>query len=129
MAETATAKAKVRRNRKPSAFKPVFRVTLSLHGQVAANDVSNPASVLQSYFGKDYAVRVSQRARRKGAKVIGPQAAMVYLAPKGYEFAVEKERGMRLDADTANLLRPIAEAAGITVDELIRRMATKAAES
>jgi hypothetical protein len=126
---TKSTKPAVKRTRKPTPFNPSLRVTVSVHKEADFSTASVADTLGRAIEKAGFAVRVNQRARRKGSSGVGPQSAMVYVAPQGYEFASEKERGVRLNAETANLLRPIAEAAGITVDELIRKMAEQAAQN
>lgn len=110
---TATA-PKAKRNRKPSAFSPKIRVTLSSHAEVGNLSVTEVGQALTDYFS-DFAVRTVSRTRkaRKAGSTGGPANLMVYIAPAGFTWAAAAERGVRLDAETAGLLRQIAETAGL----------------
>lgn len=114
---TATT-AKATRNRKPSPFAPVTRVTFAVHGDVDNAGFLPTAlgTMLSETFG-EYSVRTVSRTRTaKGGKAkaaSGPASLMVYIAPEGYKYAATTERGIRLDSETANLLRGVAESMGL----------------
>ena len=109
-AETAT---KARAARKPSPFTPTVKVTVTVHSSIDPLEagVSIVGDIFEKVYGPSFAVRAVSRSR--GDSHEGPPSLMVYLAPKGYEFPKSTERGVRLDAETANLLRGIASSMGL----------------
>jgi len=123
MATTTAAKAP-RKARTPSAFHPTTRVTVSVHADVDSNIANTTAlsEIFTDAFSESgYSIRLVSRVRkaRKSRKTglvgtaSGPSSLMVYLAPEGFKFATTAERGVRLDADTAKLLRMVAEKMGL----------------
>ena len=117
MAATATpSKVKVPRVRQPSPFRPTVKVTVSVHKSTDDFHGTAPelSYILTEALGSAYAVRTISRTRKvAGGKAAGPTSLMVYVAPRGFEFAKTGERGVRLDAETANLLRDIASQMGL----------------
>lgn len=122
--ETTTTTAKATRNRKPSPFTPAVKVTISVHNDATGVDVTSTAleTMLNETYGEGHVTRtVSGRTRTvkaKPGKVVktkpaGPVSVMYYIAPEGYKFAAATERGVRLDSDTAKLLRAVAEKMGL----------------
>ncbi len=114
MAEAKAATAK-KRTRKPSPFKPTARITVSIHGSAAEaqnNGELIAADLAASYEG--FATRVVHRTREGAGKDSIP-SYMVYVAPQGYEFATATagKGGVRLDKDTADLLRTVAASMGL----------------
>ena len=131
---TASGKAKVTRNRKPSLFAPAHRVTLAYHADVAPKTLTELTEEFEVAYAP-LAVRVVShtRARKAGSKAAaGPTAVMVYVAPEGYKFAATGERGVRLDSETANLLRAVAQSMGLDPNDsasivaVAKALATKA---
>lgn len=133
-------KPKAKRTRKPSAFSPKVRATISIHSAVP--DDFSAASVLETSLGewakeKGLAFRfVSGRTRKTktGAPAKGPVSAMIYIAPEGHKWATTPtERGVRLDAATANLLRTVASGMGLdpndpeSIAKVAKALAAKAA--
>lgn len=115
MADTAT-KAKVTRNRAPSPFAPKLKVTISAHAETTPDaSAQSIGELFATTFGDSYSVRTVSRSRisKSGKAATGPASLMVYIAPKGYEFAKTGERGVRLDSETANLLRAVAAQMGL----------------
>ena len=117
---TATAdKPKQTRNRKPSAFSPRVRVTISTHADVTDVTATEAQEAITKAFGEKYAVRAVSRTRKTktGKPSAGPANVMVYIAPQGFTFAASAERGVRLDAETANLLREAAAKLGVDAND------------
>ncbi len=122
MATATTTAPKVRRHRTPSAFRPTARITVNVHSDL---DVADTAKTFAELLATDfpmYATRVVARerhprkSRKTGATVTptGPASATLYIAPEGYTFkSAPANRGVRLDADTANALRAIAAQLGL----------------
>lgn len=119
---TATAPAEGTRKRTPSPFTPSIRATISVHTKAnGAASVDAIGQDLQSLFSDDYAVRIVTRARKSGISKRtglpftgkGPASVMVYVAPKGYVFPSQTSRGVRLDVETADLLRKVASSMGL----------------
>lgn len=130
MAETttktpaATPEAdKPKRTRKPTAFKPVTRLMLMLHG-----DITNPFKTAKE-FGEAIvsagilngdnaespnAQRVVARTRKDSKSSI--KTVSVYVAANGFEFAADEEF-VRINNDVWDQLRPQLEALGLTADE------------
>lgn len=113
---TVAAPVKARRNRKASQFRSAVKATVSIHKD--ADIFASPAEVgdvLATHFGESFAVRVVSRSRttKSGMPSASPASVMVYIAPLGYEFAATKERGVRLDAETAGILRTLAAGMGL----------------
>lgn len=117
MAATATpSKVKVPRVRQPSPFRPAIKVTVSVHKSTENFHGTAPelSAIISSALGSEYAVRTISRTRNvPGGKAAGPASLMVYVAPRGFEFAKTGERGVRLDAETASILRDIAAQMGL----------------
>lgn len=122
---TATAAKTPRKPRTPSPFTPKTRVTIAVHNDVTtdAADTTKLSETLTSAFeSAGLAVRIVSRTRKPrkstktgkvAAKSTGPSTMMVYLADKDFKFATTAERGVRLDSDTAKLLRQVAETMGL----------------
>ena len=122
MATAATAKAATtsglpRATRQPSAFHPTVRCTVLVHSSVdspVTGSLNAIKDLFEQEYGDAYAVRAVSRTRNTGKAHTGPATLAVYIAPQGYEFAkASVERGVRLDADTANLLRSVAAKMGL----------------
>lgn len=115
----------VRKTRTPSPFKPAARVTISLHHDVhqdALMGISDvPTTVADDFGQRGFATRIVTRERkprksRKTGQLLppsGPWPVMIYVAPEGFEFTHAVERGVRLDSETARLLRSVAERMGL----------------
>lgn len=114
---TIAAAAKVTRTRKPSSFAPRVKVTLNVHSESTADvtTTSLGASLKAFYEAQGAAVRVVSRSRKSatGKPSAGPSNLMVYIAPAGHTFAAVAERGVRLDSETAKMLRAFAEKMGL----------------
>jgi hypothetical protein len=140
MAATAPS---TKRTRTPSPFTPQTRITVSTHSDVDASEAntSTLGELLQESFqGSGFSVRLVSRIRkaRKSRKTgltgtaSGPSSLMVYVAPEGYKFATQAERGVRLDSETAKLLRSVAEKMGLDPNDpasivaVAKALATKA---
>jgi hypothetical protein len=111
----ADKEAKKKRTRKPSAFKPQARVTVSIHADAGTDWASDfAANTIADSLSDKYATRVVHRTR-EGAKEDGIPSYMVYVAPQGFEFATatQGKGGVRLDKDTADALRAIAASMGL----------------
>lgn len=115
-AQNTAAGDKATRTRAASPFKATVKATIAVHNESDADaTVAAIGQVLSDHFGTGYAVRTVSRSRatKSGKPSAGPASLMVYIAPTGYEFPKAGERGVRLDADTANLLRGIASRMGL----------------
>lgn len=140
---TTEAAVKTRKSRTPSPFTPKTRVTVSVHNAVATDSASTTAisEALRELFTTDgLSVRIVSRVRkaRKSRKtgivgtVSGPSSVMVYVAAADYKFATAAERGVRLDSETAKLLRMVAEKMGLdpndpaSISAVARALAQKA---
>lgn len=141
---TGTAVVKAKRTRTPSPFTPRTRVTVSVHNDGVDTDTGNTTSLGEAltelFTSQGYAVRLVSRVRkaRKSPKTgltgtpKGPSTLMVYVAPSGYKFAATVERGVRLDSETAKLLRAVAEKMGLdpndpaSLSAVAKALATKA---
>lgn len=113
---TATAPAATTRTRTASPFHPILKVTISRHEDAtqASATPDEIGKVLAAAF-PGYSCKAVSRSRAAAAgsvKKAGPASLMLYVAPAGHTFAKTAERGVRLDAETANLLRTIAADAG-----------------
>lgn len=123
-----------KRNRAPSPFKSQSRVTVSVHSDLEDIDatVAEISGLLANHYSEQgFATRLVSRKRAE-AKVPGIPSAMLYIAPKGYEFPATSERGLRLDSETANEIKAAASALGIDVNDkdalikMLRSLATSA---
>jgi hypothetical protein len=122
MASTAPA-AKGTRTRTPSPFTPQTRVTVSTHNDIDGSEANTSALgelLKESFEGSGFAVRLVSRIRKnrktksgQTGTASGPSSLMVYVAPSGFKFATVAERGVRLDSETAKLLRSVAEKMGL----------------
>jgi hypothetical protein len=95
-------------------------VTVAVHADLDGSiaNTSALAEMLTEAFGplSVRAVSRTRTAKGKAPKVDaakGPASLMVYVAPEGYKYAAAAERGVRLDSETANLLRGVAESMGL----------------
>lgn len=104
------------RERKPSAFAPQAKVTISVHGEAGKSqtDVESVVNQIAAIFGDSVATRTVHRTREGAGKDAIP-SYMVYVAPKGFEFpsATAAKGGVRLDKDVADMLRAIAASMGL----------------
>ena len=116
------ATAKSTRNRQPSPFEPTVKVTVSLHKSTDADP--SPLAIGEAIAGwmagpdQTYATRVVSRSRVKsdGSHASGPASVMVYVAPKGYEFAAAKTES------AMTILKGIAADKGTTVEALLEAL-------
>lgn len=117
------ATAKTTRNRQPSPFTPTVKVTVSYHKSIISNGTT-PVQIGEDIADAErsrtpdpdeYATRVVSRSRVKadGSHSEGPASVMVYVAPKGYEFAAAKAESAMA------ILKRIAADRGTTVEALL----------
>ena len=117
--KTATTPAETpakTRTRTPSPFANVANVSVHLHSAVAESiDPAALATTLSEAFAaKGYAVNVTGGRTRSNAKVHGAPKSALHIAPADWKFAAPaKDRGVRLDSETAALLRTIAVSMGL----------------
>ena len=130
-------KAAIKRTRQPSPFTPQVKVTVSTHENVGGTSATTAelGSSLESYFkSKGFATRAVSRSR-KGSGPNTIPSLMIYVAPQGHVWtATPSERGVRLDAETAKLLRGVAESMGLDANDpqsiiaVAKALATKASQ-
>ena len=109
---------KPKRERKESDFIPVEVRTVYLHKSLAPTSRPDLSAGMQS-FADAFNLKVRNVFRSRNG---GSGRASTYIAPMGYTFPSEKAAptGVRVtDKVVASTLRARAEAAGMTVDELI----------
>lgn len=116
--EQVTKKARKPRERKPSAFKPSAKVTISIHSDATTDDTVNTEAginALASLFSNAGLATRTVHRTRAGAGDDATPSYMVYVAPKGFEFpsATTAKGGVRLDKDVADMLRAIAASMGL----------------
>jgi hypothetical protein len=130
-------KVKVKRTRKPSSFVPATRVTVSVHKDAGVDaSAAHLAQLLDGVYGTDFAVRTISRSRKSKKSFGGPANLMVYIAPKGYNFATAPaERGVRIGADTANIIRGLAAQMGLdpndsaSIEAVLKTLAAKVTQA
>jgi hypothetical protein len=133
----ATTTRTTRTTRQPSPFHDIARVTVKVHDAAVidvADDPQTLGQVLAEYLGEGLAVRVVHRAKANTKGTSAPSAS-VYIAPAGYAFTAQRKAGggVRLDADTAEMLRGLASDMGLDPNDsasivaVARALARKAA--
>ena len=112
-----------KRNRAPSPFEPGAILSISVHTDLSDEEneetylTVDPVElmrVVQAQFS-DYATRITTR-RREGAVDPIPSARL-YIAPQGFEFPTETEKGVRVDSETANLIKSAMKNLGLDADD------------